>query len=145
MLITGTSSLGYQFNFCETLEVPENENPRTQWHRWGRCNGGGCRSLHSAFRCIREGEMVWGEENHMAWPAPALPYQEGQWCEDQVREGTGLRQKGLGKDESLKDTKESEDRGGCVLRMGRGGGPWAGQAAPWASVSSPRASAVPCS
>lgn len=79
--------------------------------------------MHAAFGCVREGEVGWGGDSHIPWPSPALPSQEEQWCEEQVWERSGLRQKGLGKDESLEYTKESEDRGGYVFRMERGGGP----------------------
>lgn len=87
--------------------------------------------LQEAFGCGREGEVGWGGDSHVAWPAAALPSQERQRCEgwsfcghrEQVWEGSGLRQKGLGEDESWEDSKESEDRGGHVFRLGRGGGP----------------------
>lgn len=93
---------------------------------------GGSGGLHTAFGCGGEEEVGWGEDSHVAWPAPALLSQERQWCEgwnfrshiEQVWEGSGQRQKGLGEDESLKDTSESEDRGGCAFRMGRVGGLW---------------------
>lgn len=58
--------------------------------------------LHEAFGCGREGEVAWGGDSHVAWPAAALPSQERQRCEgwsfcghrEQVWEGSGQRIRG---------------------------------------------------